>query len=91
MYLRAPDHLVERTFGGREVALCRPYRCHDAQILGVVDHVGREAAQLPDRVQVGVCQVQLAADSVDFRPRPQIRQRAVEVYHDTAYCEKWKI
>ena len=94
MYLRPPDHFAKRKFRGCQIALCRPYRCHDAQILGVVDRVGHEATQLPDRVQVGVCQVQLAADGVDLRPPTQGRQRAVERslltrYHDTAYCEKW--
>ena len=79
---------MERTFGGREVALCRPHHCQDTQILGIVDRVGYEAAQLSDRVQVSMRQVQLAAEGVDLRPPPQIRQRAVEVYHDTAYCEK---
>ena len=89
MYHGPPDHFAERTFGGCEVALRRPHRGHDAQILGVVDRVGRKAAQLPDHVQIVVRQGQLAAEGVGFRPPPQIRQRAVEVYHDTAYCEKW--
>jgi hypothetical protein len=72
-----------------EVALCRPHHCHDTQILGVVDRIGYEAAQLPERVQVSMRQVQLAVEGVDFRPPPQIRQRAVEGYHATPYWEKW--
>ena len=51
---------MERPFGSREVALCRPHHCHDAKILGVVDRIGDEAAQRYQRVQVVVRQVQLA-------------------------------
>ena len=91
MHLRALDHVAEGPFGGREVALCRPHHCHDTQILGVVDRVGYEAAQLPDRVQVVVRQVQFATEGVDLRPPPQGRHRAVEGYHATAYWEKWLI
>ena len=74
MYLRPPDHFAKRQFRGCQIALCRPYHCHDTQILGVVDRVGYEAAQLPDRVQVVVRQVQFATVGVDLRARPQ-RQR----------------
>jgi len=74
MHLRPPDYFVERPFGSRKVALCRPHHCHDAQILGVVDRIGDEAAQRSERVQVLVRQIQLATQGVELRPRPQ-RQR----------------
>lgn len=88
--LRPQDHFAERPFGGRDIALGRPEQSHDAQVLGIVDRVGDEAAQLADRVQVLAGRIQLAAGDVHLRPLPQCQrfQRSL-AYHDTAYCEKW--